>query len=96
VQTIKTALISLRMLLENPNPKDPQDAEVARMMTERPEQFALKAHEWAIKYAGAPVGPLDTTKYKQQAEVKPAAPVESSRYVPYHVLFGVEVPWIEG
>ncbi|PHH84594.1 hypothetical protein CDD83_1683 [Cordyceps sp. RAO-2017] len=40
VQTIKTALLSLRMLLESPNPKDPQDAEVASMLVENPERFA--------------------------------------------------------
>ncbi|KAM7187672.1 Ubiquitin-conjugating enzyme/RWD-like protein [Naviculisporaceae sp. PSN 640] len=54
VGTIKMALISLRMLLESPNPKDPQDAEVAKMLMENPGQFALKAHEWAVKHAGAP------------------------------------------
>ena len=52
--TIKMALISLRMLLESPNPKDPQDAEVAKMLLEDPDEFAVKAHEWAVKYAGAP------------------------------------------
>ncbi|XWW92811.1 hypothetical protein V2A60_000738 [Cordyceps javanica] len=52
VQTIKTALLSLRMLLEFPNSKDPQDAEVAKMMNEHPEQFAIVAHEWAVKYNG--------------------------------------------
>lgn len=63
VQTIKTALISLRMLLENPNPKDPQDAQVATMMINHPQQFATVAHEWAVKYAGAPSGDIDLSKY---------------------------------
>ena len=54
VGTIKMALLSLRMLLESPNPKDPQDAEVAKMMMEDPEYFAVVAHDWAVKYAGAP------------------------------------------
>lgn len=54
VGTIKMALISLRMLLESPNPKDPQDAEVAKMLLEDPDEFAVKAHDWAVKYAGAP------------------------------------------
>lgn len=54
VGTIKMALISLRMLLESPNPKDPQDAEVAKMLMETPHDFARKAHEWAVQYAGAP------------------------------------------
>ena len=42
------------MLLETPNPRDPQDAEVAKMMIDNPAAFAQKAHEWAVKYAGAP------------------------------------------
>lgn len=54
VGTIKMALISIRMLLETPNPKDPQDAEVAKMMMEHPDDFALKAHDWAVMHAGAP------------------------------------------
>ncbi|KAK5656862.1 hypothetical protein OQA88_4411 [Cercophora sp. LCS_1] len=54
VGTIKMALISLRMLLESPNPKDPQDAEVAKMLMDDPTAFARKAHDWAVKYAGAP------------------------------------------
>src|SRR3954464_14034860 len=54
VGTIKMALISLRMLLESPNPKDPQDAEVAKMLMERPDEFAQKANDWAVRHAGAP------------------------------------------
>lgn len=65
MQTIKSALISLRMLLEFPNPKDPQDAEVAKMSLEQPERFARTAHEWAVKYAGAPRSEIDYAKYKK-------------------------------
>ncbi|KAL5596582.1 hypothetical protein BROUX41_006807 [Berkeleyomyces rouxiae] len=54
VQNIKSALMSLRLLLENPNPKDPQDAEVSKMMMQEPARFACVANEWAVKYAGAP------------------------------------------
>ena len=42
------------MLLESPNPKDPQDAQVAKMLIETPKLFARTAHDWAVKYAGAP------------------------------------------
>jgi hypothetical protein len=42
------------MLLEAPNPKDPQDAEVAKMMMEDHEFFSCVAHDWAVKHAGAP------------------------------------------
>ncbi|KFH45367.1 Ubiquitin-conjugating enzyme E2-like protein [Hapsidospora chrysogenum ATCC 11550] len=66
VQTIKTVLLSLRMLLEFPNPKDPQDAEVAKMMLEHPEDYAQKAQAWAVKYAGAPRHELDLSKYKKE------------------------------
>ncbi|KAF9871736.1 ubiquitin-conjugating enzyme [Colletotrichum karsti] len=71
VQTIKTALLSLRMLLEFPNPKDPQDAEVAKMMLENPEAFARRAHEWAIRHANAPSGEFDTSKYRKEPSPKP-------------------------
>ena len=44
----------LQSLLASPEPKDPQDAEVAKMMLKTPAEFKHKAREWAIKYAGAP------------------------------------------
>lgn len=68
------------MLLEFPNPKDPQDAEVAKMMNEQPEAFALKAQEWAIKYAGAPPRQMDTSKYRK-AEALQSRIVDIDRYV---------------
>ncbi|KAK2762947.1 ubiquitin conjugating enzyme [Colletotrichum kahawae] len=82
VQTIKTALLSLRMLLEFPNPKDPQDAEVAKMMLENPEAFAKKAHDWAVLHAGAPPKDFDTTKYRQ--EVPTAKGDDSQRYMGFN------------
>lgn len=54
VLTIKSALLSLQSLLSTPEPKDPQDAEVARMLMQHPEQFKQVAREWAIKHASAP------------------------------------------
>lgn len=54
VLTIKSALISLQSLLSTPEPKDPQDAEVASMLIKNPQEFEHKAREWAVKYAGAP------------------------------------------
>lgn len=68
VGTIKTALISLRMLLESPNPRDPQDAEVAKMMLDNPALFAQKAHEWAVKHAGAPPRELSFNNMVAQAK----------------------------
>lgn len=54
VLTIKSALISLQSLLSTPEPKDPQDAEVASMLIRSPAEFEHKAREWAVKYGGAP------------------------------------------
>lgn len=54
VLTLKSALISLQSLLSSPEPKDPQDAEVAGMLLTRPEEFAHVAREWAVRYAHAP------------------------------------------
>ncbi|PYI31551.1 ubiquitin conjugating enzyme [Aspergillus indologenus CBS 114.80] len=54
VLTIKSALLSLQSLLSTPEPKDPQDAEVAQMLLRNPKEFARKAQEWAVIYAGAP------------------------------------------
>lgn len=71
------------MLLESPNPKDPQDAEVAKMLMEDPEAFAQKAHDWAVKYAGAPRRemPLGIYEKKKAAEAKKDDP---SRYQGYN------------
>merc|ERR1712000_777710 len=66
VQTLKVALISIRGLLESPQPDDPQDAEVARQMVSEPLQWARQAQEWAIQYAGAPRVELDFSKYDLQ------------------------------
>lgn len=54
VNTIKTVLLSLRLLLQVPNPNDPQDAQVARMLISNPQLFEQEAHDWAVRYAGAP------------------------------------------
>ncbi|KAJ5145801.1 uncharacterized protein N7515_000365 [Penicillium bovifimosum] len=59
VLTIKSALLSLQSLLSTPEPKDPQDAEVANMLLKTPKQFDRVAREWAVLYAGAPVGDAD-------------------------------------
>ena len=54
VLTIKSALLSLQSLLSTPEPKDPQDAEVAKMLMRNPREFQRVAAEWAVLYAGAP------------------------------------------
>ncbi|KAL4807739.1 ubiquitin-conjugating enzyme/RWD-like protein [Aspergillus unguis] len=54
ILTIKAALLSLQSLLSTPEPKDPQDAEVATMLLRNPKEFDRVAREWAAQYAGAP------------------------------------------
>ncbi|KAI0872527.1 putative ubiquitin carrier protein [Hypoxylon argillaceum] len=83
VLTIKSTLLSLQSLLESPEPKDPQDAEVAKMMINDPEGFNKKAHEWAVLHAGAP----KNEKF-QQVKPRPFLPqherVDDSRYQGYN------------
>ena len=57
------------MLLESPNPKDPQDAEVARMMNNDPVGFTIKAHEWAVREANAPRRELPTGHIQEPAKL---------------------------
>ncbi|CBF86393.1 hypothetical protein AN2212.2 [Aspergillus nidulans FGSC A4] len=54
ILTIKAALLSLQSLLSTPEPKDPQDAEVATMLLRNPKEFDRVAREWAVQHAGAP------------------------------------------
>ncbi|KAI9840276.1 MAG: Ubiquitin-conjugating enzyme E2 1 [Sclerophora amabilis] len=54
VLTVKSALLSLQSLLSTPEPKDPQDAEVAGMLMRNPKEFERVAREWAVRHAGAP------------------------------------------
>jgi ubiquitin-conjugating enzyme (huntingtin interacting protein 2) len=84
VQTIKSLLMSLCMLLENPNAKDPQDAEVAKLMLSDPEQFARQAHEWAVKYAGAPWHPTQSWPAYQNVAVAPKKPNGPTQYRGYN------------
>lgn len=68
------------MLLEFPNPKDPQDAEVAKMLVNEPESFAMMAHEWAVKYGGAPRGDVDLSKYRKDGAPPGMIVDEVARY----------------
>ncbi|GMI50535.1 hypothetical protein ScalyP_jg4246 [Parmales sp. scaly parma] len=49
--TIKTALISLQALLCNPEPTDPQDAQVAEMYIKDRQKFNQTAAFWTSTYA---------------------------------------------
>ncbi|KAI4250845.1 MAG: hypothetical protein LQ352_005220 [Teloschistes flavicans] len=90
VLTIKSALLSLQSLLSTPEPKDPQDAEVAGMLIRNPKEFDRVAQEWAIKYAKAPKrehgegsgGTAPETKKEQERKSK--AEEERERVAKYH------------
>ncbi|KAL5360410.1 ubiquitin-conjugating enzyme/RWD-like protein [Aspergillus floccosus] len=93
VLTIKSALLSLQSLLTTPEPKDPQDAEVANMMLTKPKEFERVAQEWAAKYAGAPRkqaaegsgGATDESLRRQELLAKEAQAAEDlSRYDGYN------------
>lgn len=73
VLTIKSALLSLQSLLSTPEPKDPQDAQVASMLMNHPEQFDRVAREWAVEHAGAPKTLLTAggASYTHSAASKP-------------------------
>jgi ubiquitin-conjugating enzyme (huntingtin interacting protein 2) len=49
--TIKTALLSLQALLSTPEPRDPQDAEVAKQYLASREVFDSTARFWTETYA---------------------------------------------
>ena len=49
--TIKTALLSLQALLSTPEPRDPQDAEVAKQYLASRELFESTAKFWTETYA---------------------------------------------
>ncbi|GMM49931.1 E2 ubiquitin-conjugating protein [Starmerella bacillaris] len=51
VYSLLSILISLQQLLDSPNAADPQDAEVAKVYNERPEEFERTAKEWTARYA---------------------------------------------
>ncbi|KAI2622793.1 ubiquitin-conjugating enzyme/RWD-like protein [Hypomontagnella submonticulosa] len=82
VLTIKSTLLSLQGLFESPEPKDPQDAEVAKMMLTDREAFNNKAHEWAVRHAGAKPNP----RFQHIKPRTSAAPtqVDESRYQGYN------------
>ncbi|CAF9904396.1 Ubiquitin-conjugating enzyme E2 1 [Imshaugia aleurites] len=93
VLTVKSALLSLQSLLSTPEPKDPQDAEVAGMLTRNPKEFERVAHEWAVKYAGAPKKETgegsggskpETAKQKQKRSKEEEAAERAAMYGGYN------------
>ena len=54
VLTLKSTLISLQSLLCSPEPRDPQDAEVAKHYMTSKSSFEDTARYWTMIYAGGP------------------------------------------
>lgn len=112
VLTIKSALISLQSLLSTPEPKDPQDAEVAGMLLKNPAEFQHKAREWAVKFAGAPRkergegsggATAETIKKKAQEAKENENKAKLAQYHGYNqnlvdrfVAMGFDVPTVVG
>jgi len=71
VLTLKAALQSIQGLLESPEPKDPQDAEVASMLLTNPDEFKRVARQWTIKYAEATPKPGEGGATKGSTHIKP-------------------------
>lgn len=85
VLTIKSALLSLQSLLCTPEPKDPQDAEVAAMMMRDLDTFQRVAHEWAVRFAGAPQKEIKGSSQKAAVEAaKPEKKDDQAAYRGYH------------
>lgn len=51
VLTIKSVLLSIQTLLDDPNPKDPLDPSAAKLFTENREAYNKKVKEFTWKYA---------------------------------------------
>ena len=80
VQSLLGFLFGLRQLLLSLEPNDPLDIEVAKMMNDDPDQFILKATEWAVRYAEAPRRILTIVSNSVKPISQRKAP-ESSKYV---------------
>lgn len=70
-------------MLECPNPKDPQDHEVAKMLLESPERFFQVAQDWAVRFAGAPRRELDSSKYQKNDSAPGEVTENVVEYAPF-------------
>jgi ubiquitin-conjugating enzyme E2 T len=50
-QNLATILMSIRVLLMNPNPEDALEGEIAKEFMENFQQFGRKAKEWTCQFA---------------------------------------------
>lgn len=72
VLTLKSTLISLQSLLNEPVPNDPQDAEVAKHYLSDRASFNSTAKHWAQAYAQAPASKLAAKSGKQVTDAEMA------------------------
>ena len=97
--TLKSALLSLQSLLSTPEPKDPQDAEVAQMLMRNPKEFERVAREWAVVHAGAPRQQLAegsggaTASSIRQKAAKSREEQEQEELAAYVTLLSALVAW---
>eukprot|EP00123_Amoebidium_parasiticum_P001562 comp12681_c0_seq1/m.7773 comp12681_c0_seq1/g.7773 ORF comp12681_c0_seq1/g.7773 comp12681_c0_seq1/m.7773 type:complete len:200 (-) comp12681_c0_seq1:480-1079(-) len=67
--TLKTVLLSIQLLLANPEPSDPQDAVVAGQYLKDRAAFNAQAREWTRQYAKADVKTEEELKIEQLMEM---------------------------
>lgn len=75
--TLRTVLLSVQSLLALPEPKDPQDAIVAKQFMNNIVLFDKTAKFWAQHYANAP-GEKDKEMTKSIAKLKEMGATESN------------------
>lgn len=78
VLTLKSTLISLQSLLNEPVPNDPQDAEVAKHYLSDRASFNATAKHWAQAYAQAPANKQIGKSGKQVTDAEMAGLSEAS------------------
>ncbi|ORY87825.1 ubiquitin-conjugating enzyme/RWD-like protein [Protomyces lactucae-debilis] len=70
VLTVKSALVSLQSMLNDPQANDPQDAEVASVYIKDRQRFNQVAREWTQKYA-MPAGARSSNLPETKKQVDP-------------------------
>jgi ubiquitin-conjugating enzyme (huntingtin interacting protein 2) len=78
VLTLKSTLISLQSLLNEPVPNDPQDAEVAKHYLSDRASFNATAKHWAQAYAQAPANKQKAQAGKKVTDAEMAGLSEAS------------------
>ncbi|KAF5639262.1 ubiquitin ligase [Fusarium sp. NRRL 52700] len=61
--TIRTTLDTTAKLLQHPHPDFPVNEEANTLFLSNNSAFRERAHDWAVKYAGAPAAETDSASY---------------------------------